>query len=527
MKWTALTLMALPFLAACSNSEKEARAMLNQAIQQWESGELVQALDTFDRIESRYLDTATATEAIKEQAALLETYQTRASSEYNRRINQGVVGRDVYQKVEAFHDQAGHYPERLNGEGGVYEGRFADHVDKCTYQSPLSEYGYELDCTKADAAFLADRQQRFRQSAEKIRARQAAASKDSGQSRTVLTKADLSPAQGTWEGHLNPSGDIPGTGFKALYINTGEPRKVIASETVDNVAISYPWDDFHGINSRDFGGYWVGNLAIQTSEVKRITVGQSRSKTRVLINGRVLYEGGSDQSILYRFEPGVHKVEVEFVNNWHTTELSVGIHPVLDYLRPDEIKARLKGKLPADYQVYYAGVYESSATNLMTVLNLEGANDGSDRPALLILSSYSPVKWYLSNPQGVDVRAIVYGSYKPGSTLAGDLPDSVARFPVSSRIGSYDLSPRCKCTAGRFRCEGTAMDATLAAVKSFTDQPLAGFAGHYSADSLRLPAIKIDDDYLADLKIKMSKIEAERAECKSKNDQDFETMFEG
>jgi hypothetical protein len=354
----------------------------------------------------------------------------------------------------------------------------------------------------------------------------AAGSNAEKEAQNLKTEADLEPAQGTWGEHLNPAADVPEKGFLAFYINTGAPREVIASETVDDIAISYPWDDFHGINSRDFGGYWVGNLAFETSEVRRITVGQSRSKTRILINGRVLYEGGSDQSILYGFEPGTHKVEVEFVNNWHTTELSVGIHTPIAFLEPDEIKAQLQNKLPGDYQVFYAGVYESSAKNQMTVLNLQDIGESTDRPALLILSSYSPVKWYLSNPQGVDVRAIIHGSYKPGSALAGDLPDSVIQFPVNSRIGSYDVSPRCRCVAGRFHCEGTGVGQTFAAIKSFTDQPLTGLSGRYSADSLRLPEITVDDTFLKELKVKRSEIEAARAECKSNNDQNFETMFE-
>lgn len=518
MKRMVFALLLLPFLAACSNSEKEARTLLNQAIQDWDRGELEQALGTLDRIETQYLDTAAATEAIKERAARLDEYRASSSSEYNREINQGIVSTDVFRQVEAYHDRAGHYPERLDGENGAYQGRFGDFVDQCTYQSPLPDYGYQLDCTRADQAYRVDRQQRMRQAAETHRARRS----DGDNAPTIVTAADLTAAESTWGEHLNPTGDVPETGFQAFYINTGEPHKVIASEALEDIAISYPWDDFHGIESRDFGGYWVGNLAFETPEVRRIAVSQSHSKTRILINGRVLYEGGSDQSILYRFEPGTHKIETEYVNNWHTTELSVDISPVVVYLETDEIKAQLEAQLPPDYQVYYAGVYESSARNLMTELNLEK----TDRPVLLVLSSYSPVKWSLSNPYDVDVRAIVYGSFKPGSTLGGDLSDSVLRLPAKSRIGSYEANPQCRCVAGRFHCEGTGMMPTVAALKGLTEQPLTGFAGEYSAASLKLPEISVDDAYLEELKTTMSNLEAERAKCTSDNDPDFETMFD-
>ena len=410
----------------------------------------MEALETFDRVKTQHIDTVAATEAIKERAARLEDYHALSSSEYNREINNGIVSRDVYRHVEAYFDQTGHYPERLDGEEEVYKGRFKDYMDQCTYQRPLPNHGYQLDCTKADKAYMADRKQRLRQAAEKKKAARSDSPGKGSESPVIKTAADLKIADSTWGEYLNPTDKLPKGSFQAFYINTDKPGTVIATEFVDDIAINYAWDEFHGIESGDFGGYWVGNLEFETQEVKRIAVSQSWSKTRILINGRVLYEGGSDQSILYRFEPGVHKIEVEYVNNWHTTEFSVDISSEVSCLDRDEIKARIEANLYGHYQVYYAGVYESPSKNLKTVVNLER----TARPVLLVLSSYSPVKWYLSNPYGVDVRAIVYGSSKPGATLAGEISDAVIRFPAGSRIGSYDVSPRCRCVAGHFHCEG-------------------------------------------------------------------------
>ncbi|WP_298446882.1 hypothetical protein [uncultured Marinobacter sp.] len=516
-------LLLLPFLAACSNSEKEARTLLNQGIQEWDRGELAQALATFDRINTQYLDTVAATEALKERAARFEDYRARSSSEHNREINSGAVSRDVYKQVEAYFGQAGHYPAALAGNNPVYKGRFEAYINQCTYQSPLPDYGYQLDCTRADEAYLADRTERLRKAAEKRKAARSRSSGENSESPAIKTATDLKVSKNTWGAYLNPTNKLPKDGFQAFYINTNEPRTVIATESVDNIAINYIRDELHGIESRDFGGYWVGNLEFDTQEVRRISVSQSWSKTRILINGGVLYEGGSDASILYRFEPGLHQIEVEYVNNWHTTELSVDINSEVAYYDLNEINAQLKANLLGDYQVYYASVYESSSKDLMTVVNMQK----TARPVLLVLSSYSPVKWYLSNPFGADVRAVVYGSYKPGSTLAGDISDSALRFPARTRIGSYDVSPKCHCVAGNFHCEGTSMMTTVNALKALTGMPLTGFTGKYSAASLRLPEVKVDDRYLEDLKTTMSKIGTDRQACKSKNDPDFEAMFDG
>lgn len=524
MKRIAIVFILLPFLAACSNSEKEARALLNKGIQQWDGGELEQALETFDLVGAQYLDTVAATEAIKERTTRLDNYRALSSSEHNREKNNGIVSRDVYQQVEGYFNRTGRYPEKLHGEEKVYTGRFETYVEHCTYQKSLLDYGYQLNCTDADHAFMESRNQRPRQGVEKQAATRAPvpAPAEVAIAPSIRTAADLDPAETSWGENLNPNGKLPKDGFQAFYINTDQPHNVIATESVDSIAINYIYDQFHGIESGDFGAYWVGNLEFETQEVMRIAVSQSWSKARILINGQVLFEGGSDYSVLYRFEPGLHKIEVEYVNNWHTTEFSVDINAEVTYLNLDEIKARLKSNLLGDYQAYYAGVYESSSKDLTTVVNL----GKTAHPVLLVFSSYSPVKWYLSNPYGVDVRAIVYGSYKPGSSVAGDIPDGVLRFAASSRIGTYDANPRCRCTAGSFHCEGTGMISTIEGLQTLTEKPLTGFTGEYSAASLTLPEVRVDDRYLEDLKNKIGEIDAQRAACKSENDPDFDAMFE-
>ncbi len=510
MKKWLLAVLLPPLLSACSNSEEEARTLLNHAIQDWDRGELALALQAFDRIEDQYLHTAAATDALTERAARIESYRLEFGPEANQRRNRGLVSRDVLQHLEAVHQRSGLYPTGLSEGADAYQGQFGAYLEHCSYQSRLPQYGYQLDCSKADAAY----QQERRRGAMSAAGRQESA-------RIIKSAGDLVSAATTWGARLNPSGDIPTGRFQAFYINTRQPQQVIATETVDNIAINYIRDDFHGIESGDFGGYWVGNLMFEEPTVKRISVSQSWAKSRVLIDGRVLYEGGSDQSVLYRFEPGVHKLEVEYVNNWHTTEFNVGISSEQTYLEASEIRARLGEALPADVTLYYAGVYESSAQDMSIVLNLEHTQG----PVALVLSSYSPVRWHLSNPFGVDVRAVVYGAYKPGSRLDGDLPESLLRLPAKSRIGSYRVGAECSCTAGTFHCSGGSLGPTLSALKGLTGVSLSGFSGSYSASALAVPATRIDEAFLARLAADEANVASQRAACKTENDPDFETLL--
>ncbi|GGE49958.1 hypothetical protein GCM10007421_25330 [Halopseudomonas oceani] len=517
MRKIILAAVLLSQLAGCSNSEEEARTLLNHAIQDWDRGELASAVQAFDQIEEQYLHTAAATDALKERAARVDNYRLGFGPEANQRRNQGMVSRDVLQHLEAVHQRSGRYPAGLSEGEDAYQGQFAAYLEHCSYQSRLPQYGYQLDCSKADVAY----QQEQMRNARSVGGRHLRRSGDAGAGEAIKFAGDLLPAASTWGSRLNPSGDIPTGQFQAFYINTKQPQQVIATETVDNIAINYVRDDFHGIESGDFGGYWVGNLMFEEPTVKRISVSQSWAKSRVLIDGRVLYEGGSDQSMLYRFEPGVHKLEVEYVNNWHTTEFNVDIGSEQTYLEVSEVRARLGEALPADVTLYYAGVYESSAQDLSIVLNLER----TEGPVALVLSSYSPVRWYLSNPFGVDVRAVVYGAYKPGSRLDGDLPESLLRLPAKSRIGSYRVREDCSCTAGTFHCSGGSLGPTLSALKGLTGVSLSGFSGSYSASALAVPATRIDEAFLAQLAADEGNIASQRAACKAENDPDFETLL--
>lgn len=57
---------------------------------------------------------------------------------------------------------------------------------------------------------------------------------------------------------------------------------------------------------------------------KEISISQSWAQTRLIINKEIVSEGGNNESIMYDFEPGTYLVEVEYLNNRHGVDFSVG-----------------------------------------------------------------------------------------------------------------------------------------------------------------------------------------------------------
>lgn len=267
----------------------------------------------------------------------------------------------------------------------------------------------------------------------------------------AYSSKDYPDVPSTLGDRLNPGGKAPLGRFAAYYLRSGTPAALVATDTVDEVSINYPWDQFHGIKSEDFEGYWVGKFRYKVETPVQIMVDQSWSRTRVIVDRKLIYEGGSNARVPFVFSPGTHKVEVEYINNWHTTGLTVAFAEASLPVNRGELSGRLRAFVPEDAVVQHVAVYESGSLDNTILLTLEP----SSVPVILALSSYSAVRWVINNPQKVDVRAIVYGSYAPGVRIQmkGDAKD-VPRLLLEGGLGSYDAAPRCHCVGGLFHCEG-------------------------------------------------------------------------
>lgn len=331
-------------------------------------------------------------------------------------------------------------------------------------------------------------------------------------------------AESTWGKYLNPKNKIPTNKFKAFYINTNKPKELIASEIVDKVSINYAWDKFHAIKSEDFGGYWVGNFTYEKESPIEISVSQSWSKTRVIIDGIVIYEGGSNTKVPYTFKKGKHKIEVEYVNNWHTTGFMVTMQPKTKTYNQQELKAALSKHTSKNSEVMFAGVYESSEKDQSIELILAKHK----KPIVLVLSSYDAVNWKIKNTKNVKIEAIIYSAYKPGVEVKGDFSKSLPILAYTGRVGSYDIKKRCSCINGgaNFHCEGSSAEETISRVESLTGKKMVGFSGKYSTDALLVPNVLITDKKKKEFKNDNLKIEQQRTECGKKSNPEFEKMFE-
>jgi hypothetical protein len=201
---------------------------------------------------------------------------------------------------------------------------------------------------------------------------------------------------------------------------------------------------------------------------------------------------------------GRHTLEIEYVNNWHTVGFTASLRVLSDVPKTataSEIKA-------IDHkEVWYAGVYESEATDKTIRLVPKMSNTVSK---ILILSSYSSVKWDASLLKNTGITAIIYNSQAPGSQVL-NVPQGVAVFTGNIPYG-YTLKASCPTNdrLGLMGCEGIDdFTKIYSAITGLTTRPLTGFAGTYSVAELTLPETTLTKTLIRDALAHPAKLRTE------------------
>lgn len=340
--------------------------------------------------------------------------------------------------------------------------------------------------------------------------------------RDYIANEGLEKAKNTWGNYLNPDGIIIDNRFIAFYLNMQNPKKVVATEVTDAISVNYSWKEFHNIDAQHFGAYWIGSLVFDKDRKMQIALSLSWAKVRVIIDGLLVYEGRGSAEIPFLFKRGKHKVEVEYINNWHTVNFTMHILPFHKQYDQNALKKELS-RFGDGYDVWYVGMHESGNVRNRTMLSVQK----SKRSVVLFLQSYRPVVWNIQNKYDTKIDAIVVGKSKPGSEVLGithDIPIYYADFWLAN---TNELYPNhCNCTSGTFHCEGSGIESVNNTLVSLTGKKANGFSGKYKAKLLKVPEVILDDTKYTEIKKKLKEIEEKRKACLKNNNPNFDKIFQ-
>ena len=216
-------------------------------------------------------------------------------------------------------------------------------------------------------------------------------------------KTDDKPS---WFAKMNDT--VPAQGFKAYYFTQDSIGKPVASETVSHIAINYPYETFHNINAEKFAALWVGNITVPTDTLMDMQYDSSWADLRIRVDGKIVHERTvkdeqSNPNQAERFDlplsKGTHRLEVEYINHWHT--VGFALHPQPKQLNAPDSEAQALVDNP-NYAVIRAEVYESSKLDS----SLKTALPSSGKPVVLLLKSYNSVFWQIERGD-TDIKAVI------------------------------------------------------------------------------------------------------------------------
>ena len=307
-----------------------------------------------------------------------------------------------------------------------------------------------------------------------------------------------------WASEITAGKQIPTGKFLAFYLSKNDPKNVVFSETVESVNLNFAYDEFHKIPSENFIAYWVGNFDFKQDAQQMILADFSWANLRISVDGEQIFdsENAGSKALMHKFNKGRHKIEVWFVNNWHTTSLLVDFKDEPKFYKQSEVVAKLKGQ---KFDIWLAAVYESGTQDNKIRVTLEKAQ----KPLVVMLSSYRAVRWEVSNPHGNKILAALV--FNPRSSI--NLKENV--YFMDDHGYDEDTEIKCYCVNGGadFHCEGGDINSKNDRVRKDFGQNLGGFSGSYGAITLNLPSILIDESVLAKDAEAKKRIEAEREKC--------------
>ncbi|MET1414575.1 hypothetical protein ABVF61_20055 [Roseibium sp. HPY-6] len=307
--------------------------------------------------------------------------------------------------------------------------------------------------------------------------------------------------------------------FEAVYFDRTVKNPPKIREKVKDIAIKFGGRRvFPDIEPRNFTASWSGFVYYDEPVTKQILVSQSWAKTRIKIDGDIVYEGGSNTTIEHKFSAGKHHIEVFYINNWHTVEFKVTIQDKKRLFSRPELTSYFSAFQARPRNLVYIGLYESRARDTSVEVDLSFQHEG----VTLWLDSYEAIDWRLENDPGV--RAVVVAAFSPGSRVFG-LRDDVPVLHTRKSFGIHSATAsRCRCTAASFHCEDRTLIGELEdRLFELTGARIVAIGTSYSADKMRPQPF----DKALRSAIEHDRAQARQAEaaCKRRVNPDFDTLF--
>jgi hypothetical protein len=319
--------------------------------------------------------------------------------------------------------------------------------------------------------------------------------------------------QKSWMEILKIKNDvIPKNKFRAYYMDKNDATKIQYSEVVDNLSLTYSRDPFHTILADNFVGLWVGDFEFKEDETYSLNVSLSWAKAKITDNGEVIYNGSDSAQTEHVFTKGIHRITVEYINNYGQVDVSVNlVKPVevLNYQKTQPLFSK-------ETKVYLFGGYESERSDHSVDIFMKN----SDAPSILFLASYETINYKIHNANNAHLKAVIYNAYEPIGKIDVDKNVKVfqdKRLEYADRLIPYSYKPHFNHIENKWAFQGI-----INYIEALSGKKPEGFSSTYAPSlsdkrlerldkdkMIVIPQLLLDDDMYAKIQEKMESLDKE------------------
>lgn len=268
---------------------------------------------------------------------------------------------------------------------------------------------------------------------------------------------------------------------------------------------------------------------VNETSLYTVTTAESWADVRVLINGYEVPKT-EEKVVTLTLDPGSYQVEVEYLNNWHTTEFLMNVEKQKKIYSYDEARAAVLST-GNSYDVWYVNSYNENP-----VLQIPNR---ATRPTIIVLDSYEPLQWKIVNAKANNIAYVLYHSFTPGATVTTDLESShilPIQKDVFSNPNGYNASVQAEaqCWTDNYppRCDNvTTISSLNDMAKSFANGALTGFTALSDSDensaAVAIPRQSLTPATIQAIQAKNNQIKADaERQAKKESGSSVETLFD-
>lgn len=317
---------------------------------------------------------------------------------------------------------------------------------------------------------------------------------------------------------------VPTHVYKVTYYDK-KAQKMILSQKTDYSSLQGV-REIATIKAEEFMAKWERDVYVDQDEELYFEIDNGWSEVKILVDGKVIYNQTEKpvngiKQIKHSFKKGVHRVEIRFINGWHTVDLYVALKRDIKKFTLDEAKKELAGLITDKTKIYYAAIESTRDENKRLTISVKGDN----APAVLFLNLNESMHVEIDNTAKQNIKAIVYYAKKAGTVTLKNPASDIKIIALNNKFSYLAGLPMCgksKKTKEETCRYVYGIDFLNKDIQKFTGKNVDGVSVEKLNSQITVPNVVMDEQQYRNIKAlqdkdkEINKIRKEKSDAKIK-----------